>query len=389
MTSVRFGGEFLRVSAHCAALSLASFASLAVLAVAISATGGCAVNNSNGENLTRDSGDGGFTPDGTGDGLTTDGDTSIDPDGACAAVKEEATLTPLDLFVMLDKSSSMAGTKWDGAKKGLKAFLEDPASAGLRVAINFFPRDPDATPSCDQPAYKIPKVAFGDLPGNAAPILDYIAKVTPDGFSTPIYPALGGGILGAIDQVKSKPGDRGAVLLVTDGEPQGPAAMCGTVKPEDPKAIADLAATGFKFSPSIITFVVGLPGVNVATANTIAAAGGSDKAVLVTDPTNIEKQFADALASVRGHALPCEFPVPSKVAKGEISFGLVNVTYTDGKGVVTTLLQSPDCAGGSGWHYDNAAAPTKIILCPATCATIRSDFKAKIEILLGCKTLLK
>ena len=52
----------------------------------------------------------------------------------------------------------MFGTKWDGAKAGLKAFLADPGSAGIRVAINFFPLDNN--PTCDQFAYKPPAVTY-------------------------------------------------------------------------------------------------------------------------------------------------------------------------------------------------------------------------------------
>jgi len=339
---------------------------------------GCAVSTNPGSSTT----DSGIVLDGT---LS---DTGLDPDSACVAVKEEATLTPANLFIMLDKSSSMTGTKWTGAKAGLAAFLKDPQSTGLRVAINFFPRPPDATPACDQNAYKVPRVPFGELPTNADPILKALEAESPDGFNTPIYPALGGAILGAIAQVTGKPGERGAVLLVTDGEPQGPAPLCSGINPEDPKSIADLAATGAKFTPQILTFVVGLPGASATTLNPIAAAGGTDSAILVTDPTAIEKQFQDALAAVRGRALPCEYPLPSKVAKGEISYGLVNIQYTKGTGGIVTLLQSPDCVGG-GWHYDNPSAPTKIILCPTTCSEIRADLKAKIQILLGCKTILK
>ncbi len=353
----------------------------ALLGLYAAMAGACAVHNDNG-NGEKPPGDGGIVLDGT---LS---DTGLDPDAACGAVKEEATATPANLFIMLDKSSSMAGTKWNGAKAGLATFLKDPQSAGLRVAINFFPRPPDSTPSCDQAAYKTPKVAFGELPTNADAILKAVDAETPDGFNTPIYPALGGAILGALDQVKGKAGERGAVLLVTDGEPQGPAPTCGGLNPEDPKVLADLAATGVKFSPSILTFVVGLPGVNPTTVNTIAAAGGTDKAILVTDPTAVEKQFADALAAVRGKALPCEYALPTKVAKGEISFGLVNVVWTRASGATVTLFQTKDCSTG-GWYYDNPDKPTKIILCPSTCAEIKADLKAKIQILLGCKTLLK
>jgi hypothetical protein len=41
------------------------------------------------------------------------------------------------------------------------------------------------------------------------------------------------------------------------------------------------------------------------------------------------------------------------------------------------------CGSGDGWYYDDAVAPTKLIPCPASCATIDSDAAAKLEI-RGC-----
>lgn len=337
---------------------------------------------------TADSGS--FPLDGSGLDAPT-GDTKIDPDAACGAVREQGTSKPLNLYVVFDKSSSMGpevtSTKWAGARKGLGAFLADSSSAGLRIAINFFPRKPDGTPACDSAPYMTPRVPFDVLPKNAKPITDAIDAELPDGFDTPIYPALGGAIRQLLKELETRPGEAAAVLLVTDGAPAGPAALCGTVNPEDPKAIADLAATGV--AKGVLTYVVGLPGVSVSAANQIAAGGGTTSAVLATDPTSVEKQFQEALATVRGKAIPCEFELPTKVAKGEISYGLVNVEYSKG-GVPpsTPILQDPACSG-PGWRYDDAVKPTKIVLCPATCDEVHKDPKARIDILLGCKTQIK
>lgn len=320
-------------------------------------------------------------------------ETIIDRDAACGIETAQANVTPLNLYVMFDKSSSMGpeitSTKWAGARKGMAAFVNDPVSTGLRVALNFFPRPVDGTPVCDSAAYKAPRVPYDLLPPNASKITAAIDAEKPDGFNTPIYPALGGALRASIDELTARPGEAAAVVLVTDGEPQGPASTCGSVNPEDAAVIANLAATALK-SNSVRTFVVGLPGVNVTVANQIAAAGGTGSAVLATDPTKVEEGFRDALAVVRGKALPCELNLPTKVLKGEISYALVNVLYSKGgTGAPATLLQDPACASGDGWRYDNPSMPTKIVLCPKTCAEVQSDPKAKVEILLGCKTAIR
>jgi hypothetical protein len=362
---------------------------LAVLAI-LSVVGACAVHKDEDDPLVvRDSGVGITADIGS---IDAKPETAIDRDAACAASTEQANVTPANLYIAFDKSASMGpevtSTKWAGARKGMNAFLTDPVSAGLRVAINFFPRPVDGTPVCDSAAYMAPRVAYDALPANAAKIVAAIDAEKPDGFSTPMYPALGGAIRRALDELKARPAENSAVILVTDGEPQGPAAMCGTVNPEDPKVISDLAATGVM--NRIKTFVVGLPGVNVTIANQIAAAGGTTSAVLATDPTKVEEGFRDALLIIRGRALPCDFDIPTKVIKGEVATSLVNVVYSKG-GVPPeeTIPQDAACTGGEGWHYDNPAMPKKIVMCPKTCEKIRADFKAKVEILLGCKTAVK
>ncbi len=308
------------------------------------------------------------------------GDSGVDPDAACGLVTKQATSTPVDLYVTFDKSSSMAGDKWTSSGLGLGAFVDDPASAGIKIALNFFPLDNN--PTCDQFAYQTPVVPFAPLPQNADPIKQAIAATTPNGFQTPIYPALGGAILGARAEANAHPGDSAAVLLVTDGQPQGPAPSCSGVNPEDPQAIADLAAAGVGYG--VRTFVIGLPGVNQTIANQIAAAGGTDSAIVV-GAGDVQAQFQAALAKVRGEALPCEYLLPDEVAGGEVDKGLVNVLYTPGGSDAAIVPQNADCSG-PGWRYDDPASPTEILLCPETCAAVRSDLDATIQILLGCKT---
>lgn len=307
-------------------------------------------------------------------------DSGLDPDSACGAFAEQAKGATLNLYITFDKSQSMSGTKWDSAKAGLNAFVNDPTSAGVFVALNFFPGKNAST--CDQFAYKEPVVPYGELPANAMPLVAAMNAEKPDGFSTPIYPALGGAILKGIEVASNKPGETAAVLLVTDGLPVGPAPMCGNADPEDPQAIADLAAKGVTFG--VRTFVIGLPGVDPAFANKVAASGGTDQAILV-GIGNVQVEFQKALAKVRGDALPCEYDIPTKVSGGEVDPDFVNVELTFADGMPQVLPQDPACAG-EGWKYDDPAAPKKILFCDASCKAVKADYAAKVEILMGCKT---
>ncbi|XXT17635.1 vWA domain-containing protein [Sorangium sp. So ce429] len=376
-----------------------SLASLLGLAAAAGLHGACSPDSgldsvsSSSEGASEGAGSGGgVQPDG---GLLGDApiDVRPDPDAACGLVTEEAVVVPLNLYIMMDKSSSMAGddpmaeSKWDSAKVGLTAFVNSARFAGVRVALRFFPRDADAVPACDQSAYKSPLVPFGPLPDNAGAIVEAIEAEGPDGLSTPIYPALGGALLQGIEMAQNNPGEASAVLLVTDGKPQGPAAQCGGVNPEDPAAIAALAAAGARYRPPVRTYVIGLPGVDQRIANQIAAAGGTDAAVLVA-ATNIAVEFQNALAKVTGQALPCEVEVPAQVAGGQVAFNDVNVLFGLDGAPQDILPQRPGC-DGPGWRYDDPNAPTALVLCPDTCNAARNAAAAKIQILLGCETVIR
>lgn len=351
----------------------------------------CAPDSSLATNTTTTTGTGAGGTGGSlfgGEGGTGAGGTDKDaaPDNTCGYTTEKADTHPVTLYILVDKSSSMTGFKWDAAKAGITAFVNDAASAGLGVGLRFFPRPPDGTPVCDQKAYQTPEVPFGVLPDNAQPIIDALAAATPNGFDTPVYPALGGGILAGIDIAANDPDRRTAVLLVTDGKPVGPAATCGGVDPEDTTVIANLAKTGAEFNPPVATYVIGLPGVDQTFANAVAAAGGTDSAILIGN-VNVEESFKQALDKVRGDALPCDYAIPETVTDGQFEVTEVNVVLTYSGKEPTFVPQVKTC--GEGWKYDDPANPKRIVLCPATCDKLHADFGAKIEIALGCETIIK
>jgi hypothetical protein len=74
-----------------------------------------------------------------------------DPVGsmACATFSDQAQQVPLDLYIMMDSSGSMAQptgangtgqTKWEAVEGALQTFLQDPSSTGLGVGIQYFPQ---------------------------------------------------------------------------------------------------------------------------------------------------------------------------------------------------------------------------------------------------------
>jgi hypothetical protein len=83
--------------------------------------------------------------------------TSDAPVAACATQSATAETLPLDIYVMMDSSSSMtdmtaAGpTKWEAVQTAMSSFFNDPASAGIGVGLQYFPQvQPNVMATCDK-----------------------------------------------------------------------------------------------------------------------------------------------------------------------------------------------------------------------------------------------
>ncbi|MFO0660488.1 MAG: vWA domain-containing protein [Polyangiaceae bacterium] len=328
----------------------------------------------------------------TGGSIQTDGGSDVETEG-CATIDAAATRFPLTLLILLDQSSSMGeggGTKWTGAKAGLKAFLESAASKDINVGLNLFPRVPQSTPICSVTPFMTPTIDFAKLQGTssdtqAAAILGAIPD-NPAGVGTPIYTALGGSLqlLQSKSQTASANGkvENFAVLLITDGNPAGPpgASDC-SVNVLDQDVITN-KVDFFLQNGNVRTFVVGLQGISASFGNAVAASGGTGTMIQI-DSADVAGSFAKALADIRGDSLGCEFTLPSQVGT-EYSTDKVNVRYTPSNGDPVTIGKEVGCATGKGWQYDNDSNPTKIILCPNICDTVKQDPLAEISVVLGC-----
>lgn len=132
------------------------------------------------------------------------GAAATEGEGACTGETQAAEHVGLDLFVLLDVSSSMrqvlpaaslrAGhdlTKWDVAKQSLVAFVQAPESANLGVGLHYFPQlRSDVPDSCTDnaecgaggPCTASVCVAglVGDDPSDDQPAVAFIGPSNPD-----------------------------------------------------------------------------------------------------------------------------------------------------------------------------------------------------------------
>ena len=315
------------------------------------------------------------------------GGSGFDWDAACLKASNEATEVPVSLLLMFDKSGSMLGPKWSQSTAALQAFFSDPACAGLRVGLRFFP-DTGCDENCDEAPCAVPKVEPAPLTDLSAPtdtqeqaLLDAFVGVSPGG-GTPMSTALQGGLDWATTYLGSHPFEKAAVVLVTDGDPQNCDMNVSNISAEAQAAYS---------SHGVLTFVIGLPGSTESTINHIAQAGGTGQGIFIVSD-NAQAELVAALNHIRGSTVACEYLVPSEVNGQPVDPDLVNVVYTPGGGgdpVLIGQVQGKEACtpDKGGWYYDNPVAPTRLTFCESTCTAMQAEPGAKVDILIGCSTI--
>jgi hypothetical protein len=346
---------------------------------------------------------------------------------------EVEVIKPASLYIMLDKSMSMAGYPtyaagtniWPAAKKAVRTFIGDTSSNGLGVGLQYFPISGG---QCGGSGYSTPTVAMNTLPGNAAALRTSLGTrddgtdgQQADGGSTPMEGALKGVTKYCLDFKQARPTEQCVAVLVTDGNPNG----CNQTEADLVKIAADARTAG------VITFAVGLKGASFTFLDNIARAGGApdcddmNDSRYSCDVSSDANKLSDALAKIREKttrtetrtetrpatrtatrtstrtvtrtetrteveqtAVPCEWNIP-KVTEGTFDRDNVNIRWSVDNDQ-TTLLRvenQADCRA-DGWYFDNPSAPQRLIACEQTCEEIKTSDSSKIDILLGCATIV-
>ena len=315
---------------------------------------------------------GGGNPDASNPGFNIGGDGGSGGGGdlsQCATTTAQPNPVPVDLVFMFDKSGSMdQNSKWTSCASGLTSFFGDAKSAGMSASLQFFPQSAE----CSTNVYAAPQVALRALPDSTT-FANAISANNPNG-GTPTVPALTGAVQYAQSIASSKPGDKVAIVLVTDGEPND----CNSTV----QGVANVAAS---VASTIPTFVIGVG--NTGNLDAIAQAGGTNKATIVStnSPQQTETDFQTALNAIRGITLACEYQLPPPPQGETFDENKVNVVYTPTNGGPQTLTYNQNCTGGTGWHYDDPNKPTKIELCGTTCSGVQAA-SGSISIVMGCAT---
>jgi hypothetical protein len=347
-------------------------------------------------------------------------DGGVTADSACATATVRAVPVPLDMYVMFDRSGSMnlpqplpasgnpgagdcnvGGTtvsRWCYAINALADFFRAPSSAGIGIALQFFPNGTcdsnvpygygccNTGACCNGTADSAPAVALGTLPANNTALIGALDGQIPWGDRTPIEAALRGLARYTKDYMRS--GREIVGLLITDGGPEG----CDS----SASRLASIASSHLG-STGIRTFVMGVEGAVFPTLETIAIAGGAPAHTVNCDAgispchfysvrDGTAAAFNNALQAIRRASVGCEFTMPTTDA-GLVNPDQVVIEYFaggTGAGQRIHKVNSASSCSADGFYYDSNSSPSSITLCPGTCTRVQGDSLGKVDILLGC-----
>ena len=255
-----------------------------------------------------------------------------------------------------------------------------------------YPRVCNGAQICNPARFRELAIPFSDLPAAAAAIAIELRAREPAG-ATPMGPAIEASLANLTERVAAHPGRTAALVLATDGVPQG----CGPAA-DDVGGIAARLSAAAAARPAVTSYVIGVldqadpnqgPGQALAQ---LARAGGSGAPFLLSPTANLTQTFLAALEQIRGRALPCEFTIPTGDVPN-VDFGRVNLRFRGAAGDRDILYvgKADRCDPmKGGWYYDvdpaTGGTPTRVITCPATCAALKSDPQGRIDLRFGCKT---
>lgn len=350
----------------------------------------------------------GDEPGGSG-GTSGSGESCAPPeeDASCGGQSFAGESVRLDIHIMFDQSASMCScldpgagqlclesgcntTRLDAVREAISQFLSDPDSAGIGVGLGLFGQQPIGATSCEESSYGAPVVGMGVLPEQAAPLNDALSLLEPIG-ETPTGPALRGACAYARDYRASTPEHEVVLLLLTDGRPEAPSTCrggAGACCPSLDDAV--LAANECLSQLGVRTFVLGV-GPLLENLEQIALAGGTERAYLVQGG-DVGAGVRNALNRIRGAAaIPCELALPEPPLGEALELDAVNLTYIGGSCEQTPFYAvrgAADCGQEDGWHYDDLAAPRRILLCPASCDRV-SGPGGNLYYSIGCQTRIR
>jgi hypothetical protein len=274
------------------------------------------------------------------------------------------------LLVDTNISLPLAGA-WNNLRNDLSRYVDDRCAAGVGVGVRYFGIQ------CDPMTYATPNTPVAPLPENAAAIKKQMPLTA---FTlSPTLPALQGGLMYSRARANQYPDSKQIIVLLSDGFFEF--SCLG------PDAISSLftRGSGMVSSAGLPLYVLaldvpslaGVPGLSAALNPTtrfapldaIAQGGGTGKARRI-DLQAAPAEFAKAMVDIQHDAQPCDYLVPDSVRLDPGSMALAAPDAGGAEAPLRLFASVAEC--GTGYYFDDPNSPTWAMLCPSTCASLKT-----------------
>jgi hypothetical protein len=293
--------------------------------------------------------------------------------GTCYSDEVKQEIQNVNMVILLDRSGSMMGFRWDTSISELGKFIKDPKSSGINTALSYFPALPDDI-SCDEKLYEAPYIQFGVLPYNSNIIISSLNSIIPNGGGTPLYSAMLGTYNWLISYAQKNSSSQSLVLIVSDGDPN----TC-TYPYNSKEELGDLAELAF--DSGVKTVTIALNGANLVTLDYIAYKGGTNAAVNIMYDTTA---LYTALNTIRS-SFQCEY-VFDQPATFDPEMWFVKYLSSNGfpDWLIPRVENKTECENQHGWYYDDNKNPAKLTLCTKACEILTFDENFTLQLAFGC-----
>ena len=319
----------------------------------------------------------------------TDGDTDSDSDtgeAICDELDFQIEGVPVAMVILLDRSGSMAGSKWTQAKAAIENIVNSWESQ-LEFGFDVFPDGSSCGGMTDRCGTLNP-VAQNCAPLNATNIITSMNSYTASGGWTPLYCAMANfqdpTTYGAGQCVGT--GINSYIVVVSDGQDTCTTA-CNTASCEgsgvSAAELGTLSAT--LFSGGITSIAIGFgTGAPVAQLQAIAQNGGlgvTDGYFSATDGPALQAALNNIAASV----ITCVYDI---TITNEVDFDSVNFFFIDSSSIETVVPYDEDCSSGFGWHWVDESTHAQIEFCPDACDLLQGGDVEEIKGEFGCPQII-
>ncbi len=249
--------------------------------------------------------------------------------------------------------------------------------------------------SCDVANYMRPAVPLGLLPGVASSVVTALEGSELEG-GTPTLPALTGILARARDWSVDNPGSKVISILATDGFPESCDPAVDLLE-DDPSVgiVAPAAVARDAAADGIETYVIGVfaPDEEMearANLTTLAMAGGTDEALVVTTDDAVTDMLLAILDDLRRSVRTCVYAIPAAGVLPDPTTLEVRIIPPDGVPIELERVGDPmACDPMLGGFFfegdlDPGDRPGFIELCPASCNLTAASDDFVVEMEAGC-----